>query len=151
MELQHQRTVQDRLAAEPDVLFVYGTLQFPEVLQALLGRIPRSTPAIARAWRAAALDRRVYPGLVEAEQDANGLLLDDLSAKEWRALDSFEDDKYALREIHLVGGAHGWAYIWPGIDVLPENWDPTRFRTDHLTAYAARCGALTARRVSPAS
>ncbi|MGW6456293.1 gamma-glutamylcyclotransferase family protein [Streptomyces sp. NPDC055078] len=140
----------DRLACEPDVLFVYGTLQFPEVLRALLGRIPRTTPAAASGWRAAALDRRVYPGLVAAEQVATGLRLDDLTPQEWRVLDDFEDDQYALRPIPLSGGTHGWAYVWPDLDVLPENWDPEEFRARHLRAYASRCEALAAERESPA-
>ncbi|MGW4030713.1 gamma-glutamylcyclotransferase family protein [Streptomyces sp. NPDC004838] len=140
----------DRLAVEPDALFVYGTLQFPEVLRALLGRVPRTAPATASGWRPAVLDHRVYPGLVAADQDVSGLLLDDLNREEWRALDTFEGDEYDLRQIPLTDGTHGWAYVWPGSDVLPENWDPAHFRTHHLTAYAARCRALAAQRDSPA-
>ncbi|WP_250292550.1 gamma-glutamylcyclotransferase, partial [Frankia sp. CiP1_Cm_nod1] len=48
----------------PSELFVYGTLCFPEVARALLGRLPCSRPAAAAGWRAAALPGRAYPGLV---------------------------------------------------------------------------------------
>ena len=51
---------------EPDALFVYGTLMFPEVLEVLLGRTPEMAPAALDGWRAAALADRVYPGLVAA-------------------------------------------------------------------------------------
>ncbi|MER7047035.1 gamma-glutamylcyclotransferase family protein [Streptomyces jumonjinensis] len=135
----------DRLAANPDVLFVYGTLQFPEVLEALLGLIPDSVPATARGWRAAALANRVYPGLVAADDTATGLLLTDLSPEEWRVLDTFEDDWYDLRRLHLASGGHGWAYVWPGDEVLPGNWDAEAFRSRHLSAYAARCARITTR------
>lgn len=140
----------DRLTPEPDALFVYGTLQFPEVLEALLGRIPDSALATARGWRAAALERRVYPGLVPADGTATGLLLSDLSREEWRILDDFEDDRYDLRRLQLSAGGHGWAYVWPGDEVAPENWRADEFRTHHLPAYAARCAVLAAQRNSPA-
>lgn len=132
----------DRLAACPDALFVYGTLQFPEVLDALLGRIPASRRAAATGWRAAALEGRVYPGLVPAESTASGLLLIDLPPAEWRILDDFEDDRYDLRRIALSNGEHGWAYVWPFGEVLAEDWDPKEFTTRHLDAYSARCSAL---------
>ena len=135
----------DRLSVAPDHLFVYGTLQFPEVLQALLGRTPTSKPASVPGWRAAALERRVYPGLVPAEGTANGLLLTDLAVGEWRTLDNFEDDHYDLRPLHLTDGGYGWAYVWPAAEVLPENWNEEDFASRHLAAYAARCAALAAR------
>jgi hypothetical protein len=31
-------------------LFVYGSLQFPEVLEALVGRVPTMTPTSASSW-----------------------------------------------------------------------------------------------------
>jgi gamma-glutamylcyclotransferase (GGCT)/AIG2-like uncharacterized protein YtfP len=140
----------DRLAAAPDHLFVYGTLQFPAVLQALLSRIPASTPASAEGWRAAALERRVYPGLVPANETATGLLLTDLSVSEWCILDDFEDDRYDLRRLPLSDGRYGWAYVWPGAEVLMENWSAEDFAARHLAAYAARCAGLAAHRDSPA-
>ena len=49
----------DRLSVAPEALFVYGSLLIPEVLQALLGRVPDRT---AGGWRVAALAGRRYPG-----------------------------------------------------------------------------------------
>jgi gamma-glutamylcyclotransferase (GGCT)/AIG2-like uncharacterized protein YtfP len=142
--------VRDRLATAPDHLFAYGTLQFPEVLEALLGRIPVSTPASVPGWRAAALERRVYPGLVPANGTATGLLLTGLTRKEWRTLDDFEDDHYDLRRLRLADGQHGWAYVWPVAEVLAENWSAADFAARHLAVYTARCAGLAAHRDSPA-
>ncbi|MFD9483654.1 gamma-glutamylcyclotransferase family protein [Streptomyces sp. NPDC059991] len=131
-----------RLPAGPDTLFVYGTLQFDEVLRALLGRVPATREARANGWRAAALEGRVYPGLIPSQQQAvTGLLLTDLNATEWRVLDNFEDDTYELQQLPLAAGGHGWAYVWPGHEVLPLNWDASAFRSSHLAAYVARCAA----------
>ncbi|MFE2181381.1 gamma-glutamylcyclotransferase family protein [Streptomyces sp. NPDC059455] len=140
-----------RLAARPDVLFVYGTLQFPTVLEGLIGRIPVGKPTTARGWRAAALEHRVYPGLVPAPgRTATGLLLEDLSEAEWKVLDDFEDARYDLRRISLAEESTGWAYIWPGEEVLPHDWRADHFAARHLSAYTARFKASTVQRDSPA-
>jgi gamma-glutamylcyclotransferase (GGCT)/AIG2-like uncharacterized protein YtfP len=134
----------DRLSLGPDVLFCYGTLQFDAVLGALLGRIPARRPASAPGWRAAALEGRVYPGLVVSGSDgaAGGMLLTDLSCKEWKILDAFEDTRYELRTVTLATGERGWAYVWPGGEVRQEDWDTAEFESLHLSGYAARCARI---------
>jgi gamma-glutamylcyclotransferase (GGCT)/AIG2-like uncharacterized protein YtfP len=122
-------------------LFVYGTLRFPDVLRAILGRVPDLTPATARGWRVAALLGRRYPGLVvDPDGCAAGLLLTGLTADEQRILDAFEDDLYDLRRLPLDGGRHGWAYVWTAdAEVAADDWDPERFTEQHLSAYVGRC------------
>ncbi|EGX60606.1 MULTISPECIES: gamma-glutamylcyclotransferase family protein [Streptomyces] len=144
----------DRLAAGPDVLFCYGTLRFGTVLEALLGRIPARVPASLSGWRAAALEGRVYPGLVSApDVAADGMVLTDLRSREWKILDAFEDDRYELQALTLSSGTRGWAYVWPHGEVRPENWDAVEFEALHLPEYAARCAriapALAAGRPKP--
>src|ERR1700730_16745178 len=101
----------DRLSVDPEALFVYGTLLFPEVIRALIDRVPNRVPASAPGWRLAALPGRVYPGLVLSQGSVNGLLISDLTRDEWRTLDSFEDDSYELRQLSLTDGRAGWAYV----------------------------------------
>src|ERR1700759_5499341 len=74
-------------------LFAYGTLTFGPVVEALLGRRPLVTPAVAPGWRAARLPGRPYPGLVPAAggQAAGGALLG-LTAAEWARPDRWEGD-----------------------------------------------------------
>ncbi|MCZ1006723.1 gamma-glutamylcyclotransferase family protein [Streptomyces lydicus] len=125
---------------------MYGTLQFDAVLEALLGRIPKRAAANAPGWRAAALEGRVYPGLVAAPGSAApGLRLTDLSPREWGILDAFEDDRYDLREVELTSGGRGLAYLWPEGDVRDENWDAQQFKALHLQEYAARCARIAPR------
>ncbi len=136
----------DRLSSDATDLFVYGTLQFDAVLEALLGRIPKRAAANAPGWRAAALEGRVYPGLVAAPGSAApGLRLTDLSPREWGILDAFEDDRYDLREVELTSGGRGLAYLWPEGDVRDENWDAQQFKALHLQEYAARCARIAPR------
>src|SRR3989442_15410683 len=97
-----------------DGLFVYGSLLFPEVLLALLGRLPSRTPATAPGWRVAALPGRPYPGLVPGPGSASGLLMTGLREEEWDTLIAFEGDLYDLRRGTPAGDRAGWGVVWGG-------------------------------------
>ena len=128
------------LAPQADELFVYGTLQFGPVLEALLGRVPEAEFAMARDRRVAALSQRVYPGLVaEPGRLAGGLVLQGLTAAEWAIIDAFEDDEYHIRPIHLVGREEPVpSYVWTAV-VSEADWRPEEFAADHLYGYATLC------------
>lgn len=125
----------------PDGLFAYGTLQFPDVLQALLERTPRLEEARAPGWRAAPLVDRPYPGLVrEAEASAVGVVLSGLTPDEWALLDAFEGDFYRLEMVDVGTGDSVQAYAWLSPrDVLPGVWDPGRFVRRELAGYVNSC------------
>ncbi|QLY29485.1 gamma-glutamylcyclotransferase family protein [Nocardia huaxiensis] len=130
-----------KLPTPTDPLFVYGTLQFPEVLDGLLGRTPHLEPAVLPGRRVAALPGRVYPGLVTASDTvAQGFLLSGLTAAEWRILDDFEDDEYDLSPVSVHAAdreVYAWTYAWTA-EVDPRDWSALTFRADHLAAYADR-------------
>lgn len=134
----------------PDNLFVYGSLLFPDVLRALIDRLPESTAVVARGWRVTALPGVVYPGLVPDDTDAPGRLLINLTAEEWRTIDAFEDDLYELRRLSLTNGRHGWAYTCPNhARELPRDWDKDQFATEHLARYVDRCRQWRQQHQSP--
>jgi gamma-glutamylcyclotransferase (GGCT)/AIG2-like uncharacterized protein YtfP len=121
-------------------LFVYGSLLFPDVLRAVLGRVPDRTPATAVGWRAAALRGRLYPGLVPGDTTATGLLITGLTPDEWRVVDAFEDEAYELRRLALADGHVGWTYVWcDEAQVSPHAWDPELFARRDLSAYVQGC------------
>jgi gamma-glutamylcyclotransferase (GGCT)/AIG2-like uncharacterized protein YtfP len=127
---------------DPEALFVYGSLQFPDVLFALIDRVPDHDPATVEGWRVAPLPERVYPGLVPDETTAHGYLLTGLTPEEWRVLDAFEDPVYGLKRLDLVDGRHGWAYVCnPEATVEPGTWSAEEFEQQHLPAYVERCAA----------
>lgn len=135
----------DHLSADPEALFVYGSLRFPDVLNALLGRLPDRTPATATGWRVAALPGRLYPGLVTAQGSVTGLLLTDLTHDEWHIIDTFEDDAYDLRQLTLTDGRHASTYVYADpAETLLEDWDLKQFEAQHLSGYVQHC--LTWRR-----
>lgn len=73
--------------------FVYGSLLAPEVLLALLGRVPTHKPALLRGFRRYALRDRAYPGVVRVpEACVHGNVLLGLAPREAHLLDLFEDE-----------------------------------------------------------
>jgi len=132
----------NRLPADSEALFVYGTLLFPDVLQVLLGRVPNRTVAAAAGWRVAALAGRRYPGLVPGDGQASGMLITGLTPDEWRVLNAFEDNVYELRRLTLTDARHGWAYVYSDDrEVLTDDWDAERFAAEHLPSYVQACAA----------
>ena len=128
------------LIAQRGDLFVYGTLQFADVLRVLLGRIPDSSAAALPGWRAAALARRTYPGLVPAAATAHGIVLTGLTADEVELLDDYESGPYDLRKLTLADGRAAWAYVWtdPSIVQVPD-WSPAAFATEDLPSFVVQC------------
>ncbi|WP_235828508.1 gamma-glutamylcyclotransferase family protein [Actinomadura rubteroloni] len=136
----------DGLPAEPEALFVYGTLQFPDVLRALIGRVPEHEAASAAGWRAAALPGRVYPGLVPAAATVRGVLLSGLALAEWRILDAFEGPGYDREPVLLLDGRSAWVYTYPlEAEVGDDDWSSAAFADRHLPAYVERCAVWRAR------
>jgi gamma-glutamylcyclotransferase (GGCT)/AIG2-like uncharacterized protein YtfP len=141
-----------RLITERGDLFVYGTLQFPDVLRVLLGRIPHGSMVALAGWRAAALAERSYPGLVPAPATVRGQLLTGLTAGEAEILDEYESGPYDLRKLTLTDGRAAWAYVWTDASaVLAHDWSPAGFAADQLPDFVARCrGWLSSRAAASA-
>jgi len=133
--------LKDRLSGDLAALFIYGSLLFPEVLRALLGRVPDRAPATAEGWRIAGLAGRRYPGLVPASTHASGFVVTRLNVDEWRLLDVFEDDAYELRQIELDGRRSALTYVYPHVDALSVDWDRGHFADLHLASYVKSCRA----------
>jgi hypothetical protein len=133
--------------ADPDPLFAYGTLTFPEVLRVVFGRLPACTEAVAAGWRAAPVRGRVFPTLVpDSASLAPGLLITDLTAAEWRTVDAYEAPTYDLVRLELDRERHGWSYVHPrhpdrsvAWTPLPEQWSRSEFRRAHLSRYLEQC------------
>ncbi len=80
-------------------LFVYGSLTFDQVLAVLLGRVPASVAAGLPDHEVRCVRGAAYPALVPTTspgREAAGRLLTDLTAGDWRILDSFEHELYDL-------------------------------------------------------
>jgi hypothetical protein len=120
---------------------VYGTLLFPGIVRALIGRDPPRTAGVVAGWRAAALPGRAHPGLVRAGgATVGGHLLAGLTPAEGQVIDAFENGGYDLTELTLVDGRRAWAYTSAeDVTTLPEDWSAEEFAARHLAGYVAHC------------
>jgi gamma-glutamylcyclotransferase (GGCT)/AIG2-like uncharacterized protein YtfP len=118
---------------------VYGSLQFPDVWQALLGRVPRLSTAEAVGWKVIALPDLVYPGLVAAAGTVPGQLAHGLDAEDWTIVDAFENPDYDLVLVDLVQGSQAWAYTNADEAALAAGpWSLKTFAERDLAAYVER-------------
>ncbi|CAJ59721.1 MULTISPECIES: gamma-glutamylcyclotransferase family protein [Frankia] len=136
------------------LLFVYGTLMFPEVVSTLIGRVPPMESAAAPGWRAARLRDRLYPGLVRrvARDDASapGRVLVGLDRGERAVFDAFEGSAYEAAPLVLADGRPAVAYLWKdAAEATDEDWNPRAFADGHLGDYVLRCAAWRARLTDP--
>ena len=137
------------------MLFVYGTLQDPDVLGAVLGRAVAPAGlrrATAPGHRAVSYPGRVYPALVPfVDEAASGLIVEGLTALDLAVLDAFEGDEYRRQPImvELDGQNHpAEAYI-PVIAIAPDGpaWSLARWTALHKpTVVGAETGTATALR-----
>lgn len=130
-------------------LFTYGTLEFPEVMETLTGRVFPSTPAVIENHGRYCLKNRSYPGLRHrAGETTAGTLYRGIDERSLRILDWFEDACY-LREILWVTISDGSAqraavYLIPPsrYTLLSDRpWELERFRRETLKSYMRRCSA----------
>ncbi|MEV0322684.1 gamma-glutamylcyclotransferase family protein [Streptomyces sp. NPDC050658] len=131
-------------------LFVYGTLTFPDVLRALLGRVPATEEASVEGWRAVAVPDRSYPVLVSGTGWTHGLVLLNLRQQEWQIIDAYEDSIYQLRGLQLIPAHHqAVGYVsqaGPTSDAPSDApateapaWDRDRFAAEDLGTYLLGC------------
>ena len=136
------------LETDPRRLFAYGTLIFPEVVSALLGRTPTHTAATLPSHARFALREREYPGLVPAEgASTSGILWEGISPGEFEILDHYESDLYECRQLAIFPGA-GKTARDASVYVVPARYrnllttdprDPVRFARDHLEETVEHC------------
>ncbi|WP_447962528.1 gamma-glutamylcyclotransferase family protein [Nitrospira sp. Ecomares 2.1] len=130
-----------------DALFTYGTLQFPEVMEAVTGLALPWVKAEARGFAQFRFSDRIYPGLVAQEGAlTQGRVYTNLSHQTWELLDRFEDPIYRreLVEVYRSDGltirAH--AYVLPVAQqhlLSSEQWQMDWFSDVHLDGYVSRC------------
>jgi gamma-glutamylcyclotransferase (GGCT)/AIG2-like uncharacterized protein YtfP len=130
-----------------DTLFVYGTLQFPEVMEAVTGLVLPWIKAEAPGFAQFRLTDRIYPGLVPRDGAlTQGRVYTNLSLQTWNLLDRFEDPIYqrSLLEVALSDGRKmtSHAYVIPFAQqhrLSSELWQMDWFRKAHLDGYVSRC------------
>ncbi|GJL60411.1 MAG: hypothetical protein NPIRA03_32680 [Nitrospirales bacterium] len=130
-----------------DALFTYGTLQFPEVMEAVTGLALPWVEAEVPGFAQYRLRDCMYPGMVAREGAVTqGRVYTSLRFQAWELLDRFEDPVYCreLLEVYRPDGstmtAH--AYVLPVAQqhlLSSELWRMDWFTEVHLDGYVRRC------------
>src|SRR3954470_393084 len=90
-------------------LFAYGTLQLPEILEAVVAGRWQGTPALLQGYARYRLRGKPYPAIVpEPGGNVAGLVYPGVGAAELEQLDRYEGDLY---ERHTLGVRAGGAAL----------------------------------------
>lgn len=116
----------------PTDLFVYGSLLFEEVFQAVTGVSPPHTPAVLEGFARYRVRDATYPAIVpEAGARTEGAVYEELDAEAMRALDRFEGDMYTREhvEVRRADGTTATVETYVFVASLrhlltPEPWHP---------------------------
>lgn len=130
-----------------DALFPYGTLQFPEVMEAVTGVALPWVKAEAQGFAQFRFKDRIYPGMVAREGAlTQGRVYSSMSHQIWELLDRFEDPVYRreLLGVHCSDGSKitAHAYVLPVAQqhlLSSELWQMDWFSDVHLVGYVSRC------------
>ena len=128
-------------------LFTYGTLEIPEVMEAVTGRALASAEARAKGFAKFLLKGRIYPGMTAVKgATCSGRVYYHIDRRTLDILDAFEDEIYAREriEVEVSEGRflHADAYLIPPQhrDCLTATpWQPDEFMTTHLVHYLEAC------------
>lgn len=121
-------------------LFCYGTLQIPEVLEAVIGHPLQGIHAALPGYTAYQVRRAEYPGLVRSPGNkTSGRLYNHVTPMELNVLDRFEGRLYRRRPQIIVKDSgqriQAWVYlVTPGRQkqVTAKPWHLDRFlRTEY--------------------
>ncbi len=129
------------------LLFAYGTLQIPQVMEAVTGKACPSRKATAYGYSRYLIAGEVYPGMIpQNESVVDGCLYEGLEEKMWMLIDQFEDPVYQRESIEVYvesqGPVKAWAYVWPSqhkARLSDDPWEMDWFIRDHLPGYLTQC------------
>ncbi len=137
-------------------LFCYGTLQHPDVMEALVGAKRPSHAARLEGYARSGLRGEIYPGIVPAPgASTSGLVYAQLEREDLEILDVFEGPLYEriAAEVVLANGARASAWVYAvharqRDRVTGEAWSFERFCAEHAAAYVQSCRALRQQHLS---
>ncbi len=128
-------------------VFTYGTLEIPEVMEAVTGRPWASAQAWIKGFAKFLLKGRIYPGMTAVQGSiCSGRVYYRIDSRTLEILDAFEDEVYTREqiEVEVEGGrflqAH--AYLIRPQDracLTAAPWQPDDFKSEHLVRYLEAC------------
>ena len=130
-------------------VFTYGTLQFPEVMQAVTGLELKPVSATLTGYQRYKIKERTFPGLIKKQGIiTDGMLYRDLDEDAIQRLDQFEDVMYERCLIDVkVGDKTEQAFVYVTQKeyedcLLEQEWSLEEFRKKYLKLYLKRIASF---------
>jgi len=132
-----------------DTVFCYGTLEWPQVMQAVTGRRFRSARALLPGYARFLLRDEVYPAVIErAGAETDGCVWFGVDARALALLDAFEGEglRYQRRALDVqseAGALRAWTYVLHPDErgrLSDRVWDRDVFAAQHLAHFLERPG-----------
>jgi gamma-glutamylcyclotransferase (GGCT)/AIG2-like uncharacterized protein YtfP len=130
-----------------EALFAYGTLQFPEIIAAVVGRPLAGRRAVLDGYARFGVRDAPFPGIVpDARYRVEGMLYTDIAPAERRRIDRFEGDPYQRETVVLrlpeeTAGMKAVTYVirprWRTM-LSASGWDPDAFARHWHDTYVER-------------
>ena len=136
--------------SERFALFVYGSLQFQDVIEAVSGRRFPAEEAVLHGYRRRRIQNHSFPGIrPNSAEKTEGQILRDLLGADLQVFDAFEGDLYErktvsvrIRSDRLQTDTEAFAYVirdefadW----MSAEPWDLGWFQKNELRSFIPRC------------
>ncbi len=127
-------------------VFTYGTLMFPEVVEALTGEQLIPVPATLTGFARYAIKNACYPGIVnDINASVDGVVYREVSNNTLQVFDWFEAEIYERLPVKVdiqEQKLEAFAYVVSekfrrNLDSVP--WQPEIFLEQHSTRYIEKC------------
>src|SRR5680860_1702461 len=122
-------------------LFVYGSLLFPKIIENMLGKIHKTTPAVLSGYKRIQVHGCDYPAIItDKNSEIEGKLILNMDSKSLEIITFFEGDDYKLVEVKVLAGNQiqkASVFIWNSdLKLLKmKDWDKRKFERDLLALY----------------
>lgn len=130
-------------------LFCYGTLEFPQIMRSVAGRLFPAAPAVLSGYRRHAIKGEVFPGIApHPGAEVAGTLYYGLSRGHLRQLDAYEAVLYRRRRLRLRDAegrlCTAWSYVVAEMcrhRLDASDWDRDAFASRYFACYLRRLHA----------
>jgi gamma-glutamylcyclotransferase (GGCT)/AIG2-like uncharacterized protein YtfP len=122
-------------------VFVYGTLQSPEIVKKLTGKSFKSTPAVLERYKRYCVKDCDYPAIIQQnDAQTTGLILENVDDLSLDIISFYEGDEYEKRQVTVQTGDSpeiALAFVWAkGFELLEDaDWDLVQFEKTSLKYY----------------
>jgi gamma-glutamylcyclotransferase (GGCT)/AIG2-like uncharacterized protein YtfP len=122
-------------------IFVYGTLQSPEIVKKLTGKSFKTSVAVLPGFKRYSVKDCDYPAVIQQKDaETTGLVLENVDDLSLEIISFYEGDEYEIQKVTVFIDGKSLivlAFVWAKeIELLEDiEWDFHRFEKESLEHY----------------